>query len=99
MANVYSLSAEGIHNAEIALERAARRIASGHDTDNLPSSPQDKIDISSAGRAAASPAPNTPVDYATEIVAIKEAETALMANLKAFASQRNMDREAINLYA
>ncbi len=99
MANVYSLTTEGIHNAEIALERAARKIALGQAPGASPSSQQDTVDISSAGRSAASPASSIPVDYAAEIVAVKEAETALKANLKAFAAQRDLEREAINLYA
>lgn len=99
MANVYSLTADGIHNAEIALERAARKIALGREPGTSPFSQQDTVDISSAGRSAASPATNDPVDYAAEIVAVKEAETALKANLKAFAVQRDLEHEAINLYA
>jgi len=99
MSNVYALSAEGIHNAEIALERAARRIATGFNTELPPPFLEDTVQISEAGRSASSPSPSTPVDFATEIVAVKQAETALRANLKAFAAQRDLEREAINLYA
>lgn len=99
MPNVYSLSVEGMHNAEIALERAARRIAVGRDLENPPSGFGDTVEISSAGRSAASPAAGAPVDYAAEIIAVKQAETALKANLKAFASQRDLDRIALDLFA
>ncbi len=97
MSYVYSVSSEGIHNAEIALERAARRIASGRTLD-YSAGPGDTVEISSAGMLAGSPAPAS-VDYAAEIIAVKQAETALKANLKAFAAQRDLEREAINLYA
>ena len=99
MANVYSLTAEGIHNAEIALERAARKIASAREPGTSPFSQPDTVEISSAGRSAASPATDVPVDYAAEIIAVKEAETALKANIKACAVQRDLEHEAINLYA
>ncbi len=95
MSNVYSFSTEGIHNAEIALERAARKIASAREPETASSSQQDTVEISSAGKSAA----NISVDYAAEIVALKKAETALRANLKAFAAQRDLEREALNLYA
>ncbi len=99
MANVYSLSIEGIHNAEVALERAARKIASGRISDFPFPETADTVDISSSGRSAASAAESGPVDYAAEIVAIKQAETTLKANLRTFVSQRDLDREALNLYA
>ncbi len=99
MSNVYSLSIEGVHNAEVALERAAHKIATGSTSEHPSSGPEDTIAISSAGRLAAYPAANTPVNYATELVAVEQSKTALKANLKAFALQQKLERETLDLFA
>ena len=99
MPNVYSSSIEGIHNAEVALERAARKIAAGNNPERAAPGPEDTVEISSSGIRAASPASIAPADYAAEIVAAKQAETMLRANLKAFSSQQKLEREILDLYA
>ncbi len=99
MPNVYSMSIEGVHNAEVALDRAARKIAAGNNPERVTPGPEDTVEISSSGMRAAYPASSTPVDYAAEIVAVKQAETMLKANLKAFASQQKLEREILDLYA
>ncbi len=99
MSNVYSYSIEGIHNAEIALERAARKIAIGREPEGSYPGSRDTVEISTAGLSAASASAGAPVDYAAEIIAIKQAETALEANLRAFASQRDLERVVLDLFA
>jgi hypothetical protein len=99
MSNVYSLSIEGVHNAEVALERAARKIAAGYVPDRASAVPEDTVEISSSGTRAANPGSSPPPDYAAEIVAVKQAETLLKANLKVFASQQKLEREILDLYA
>jgi hypothetical protein len=99
MSNVYSLSIDGIHNAEVALEQAARKIAAGRGEERQSPRPEDTVNISlEGGRAAAPPSVST-VDYASEIMAIKESEIALKANFKSFAVQQKLDREILDLYA
>lgn len=99
MANVYSLSLEGIHNAEVALERAARNIARAGTEQQPAAAAMDSVQISSAGMKAAYPSANAPVDFATELVNVKQAEVALKANFKTFASEQKLEREFLDLFA
>jgi len=99
MSNVYSISVGGIHNAEVALEQAARKIAAGRADATQSPKAQDTVNISSEGMRAAAPASCSTVDYAAEIMAVKEAEVAIKANFKSFAVQQKLDREILDLFA
>lgn len=99
MPDVYSTSLEGLHNAELMLDKAARNIAAGRDLDQPSRSPQDTVQISSAGQSAASASPFGPVEYAAELINAKEAEIAAKANLKVLSSQIKLERETLDLFA
>jgi hypothetical protein len=80
-----SISVEGIARATQDLDRAARRIA-------RPSSGVASEDVVQLGGA-----PPTPVDYATEMVNILRARTAVRANYRAAEATIDLMDEAIRL--
>jgi len=98
MSDVYSSSIEGLRNAELMLDRAARTIASGRVADRPSQSPGDTVQISQAGQSASSP-PMTPVDYAAELINVRQAKIAATANLKVLSSQFKLERETLDLFA
>jgi hypothetical protein len=99
MSDVYSSCIEGLRNAELLLDKAARNIAAGY-VANLPArSPEDTVQISPAGNSAASGSTFTSVDYAAELITAGQAEIAAKANLKVLSSQFKLERETLDLFA
>jgi hypothetical protein len=99
MSDVYSSSIEGLRNAELILDKAARNIAAGGVVNQSPQGLGDTVQISPAGQSAASASSFTPVDYAAELIAAKQAEIAAKANLKVLSSQIKLERETLDLFA
>ena len=99
MSDVYSSAIEGLHNAELMLDRAARNIASGRVADRPARVPGDTVQISQAGQSAASSSPFSPVDYASELINVQQAAIAAKANLKVLSSQFKLERETLDLFA
>jgi hypothetical protein len=99
MSDVYSASLEGLRSAELMLDKAARNIAAGRVADQPSRSLGDVVQISPAGRSAASALPFTPADYAAELISVKQAEIAAKANLKVLSSQIKLERETLDLFA
>ena len=97
MSDVYSISVNGIHNGERALERSASRIAAGRAdaSDSPPLQREDAVSISTDGAAAL--AASGTVDYAAEMVAILQARTAIKANLKMIEVAASVDQDAVDL--
>lgn len=99
MSDVYSSSIEGLRSAELMLDKAARNIAAGRVVAQPSEGRGDVVQISPAGQSAASTSSFTPVDYAAELIAMKEAEIAAKANLKVLSSQIKLERETLDLFA
>jgi hypothetical protein len=99
MSDVYSSAIEGLHNAELMLDRATRNIASGRVADRSAQAPGDTLQISQAGQSAASGSSFTPVDYAAELINVQQAAIEAKANLKVLSSQFKLERETLDLFA
>lgn len=93
MADIYSISLQGMQNAQLRIERAAQNIANGHSPAPAsgPAVSADSVQLS-AHQA-------DPVDYAREAVTIIEAKIATEADLKVMAAQKEVDRSTLDLIA
>jgi hypothetical protein len=80
----YSISLEGIRNAERSFEQTASRIAAGGLPKSNESVPADSLFLS---------------DYAAELIAIDQAKTALKTNLRVISLQQDLERKTLDLFA
>ncbi len=100
MSDSYSISLEGIRNAEQRFNLAARRIAEGRPATQPAQSPapSDLVQLSSAGPVTGSSSLAS-VDYASEMVTIIEAKVGFESNLKVAAARQELDRNMLDLFA
>ncbi len=98
MSNSYSISLEGIRNAEQRLNLAARRIAGERPAAQAGqiAVPSDLVHLSFASPATES---SSPVDYAAESLTIIEAKLGFEGILKVTTTQEQLDRNALDLLA
>ena len=91
MVDTLSISLQGLQQAELRFERAARNIAAGQSPASASPAADDSFQLSARGDSA--------VDYVRDVVTIIESKTAAEANLKVMGTQREMDRTTLDLLA
>ena len=96
MADTLSISLEGMRNAELRLERAARNIADGQSRPAELPRDTDSVRLSSQAPTLLPLAPDS-TDYAREAVTIIEARIGLEANRKTGSAQTKLDRATLDL--
>jgi hypothetical protein len=96
----YAISVQGLHAAELTLDRSARRIAAGSPLSQATSQTPSQARSPNAPAGTESDSLSlSPVDYAAEAISSKAAEISYTANAKVIAMQRKLERDTLDVLA